>query len=65
MLVLLNALFYGTIGWWSFPQQRKDKLGSKNVFLTLSFLLQEFLFRLICIFLLVARSTFTNIAIIY
>lgn len=55
MLVLLNALFYGKIGWWSFPQQRKDEFGSKNVFLTLSFLLQEFIFRLICIFLSVAR----------
>lgn len=57
MLVLLNALLYGKIGWWSFPQQIKDEFGSKNVFLTLSFLLQEFLFRLISIFLSVARWT--------
>lgn len=34
---------------------RKDEFGSKNAFSTLSFLLREFLFSLICIFLSVAR----------
>lgn len=60
MLVLLNSLFYGQIGWWTFLQQGKDEFGSKNVFLTLSFLLQVFLFGLICIFLSVARWTDTS-----